>query len=292
MLKNRYKMTYRTPNKSIDVDVHYDDKNKLWFTLEDALTLLNISSSTLYDFELTDPEDPKEVMQNFLSFDRCVMIAAAGRDTYSRQILLWLLNRCRVRMARIIRDTEKGVIMDDSHKPTSISFNNVKLNLKLDVVYITGVETEWFKASDLAKWLGYEKTKDMTKMLDNSNSNLVRKLNMLDNNGRSQEYTLISEPAVYRIIITLATSPSSLIKRKEQCEEFFTWLTSEVLPSIRRKRVYIDNTLNEDQLVELLEVEIDKLTDEKALLEMKLDNKLDEALEKISDSMNIVSQFK
>ena len=78
-----------------------------------------------------------------------------------------------------------------------------------------------FVASDVAKILGYRMASDMTRRLDpdEKGTRSVRTL------GGTQDLTVINEPGLYTAILG---------SKVEGAREFKRWVTSEVLPSIRK----------------------------------------------------------
>lgn len=87
------------------------------------------------------------------------------------------------------------------------------------VVMILG--DPWFVASDLAKALGYREARDMTRNLhdDEKGTHIVCTL------GGDQEMNIISESGMYAAVFK---------SRREEAERFRKWVTSVVLPSIRK----------------------------------------------------------
>ena len=85
---------------------------------------------------------------------------------------------------------------------------------------------------------------DVCKILEISNaSQLKSRLNkdgviiseVIDSLGRSQEATFINESNLYKVIFQ---------SRKQEAEKFTEWVTSEVLPTIRKNGGYIANQEN------------------------------------------------
>lgn len=65
---------------------------------------------------------------------------------------------------------------------------------------------------------------------------------VIDNLGREQQATFINESNLYKVIFQ---------SRKPEAEQFTEWVTSEVLPSIRKTGGYIfgEENMNEDELI-------------------------------------------
>lgn len=66
---------------------------------------------------------------------------------------------------------------------------------------------------------------------------------VIDNLGRKQQATFINESNLYKVIFQ---------SRKAEAEQFTEWVTSEVLPSIRKNGGYIvgQETLSDDELIQ------------------------------------------
>lgn len=88
----------------------------------------------------------------------------------------------------------------------------------------------WWVAGDVAKVLGYRETRDMTRNLDDDEAapHIVR---VRSGNGVEQdrEITIISESGLYHAILK---------SRRPEARPFRKWVTSEVLPAIRRNGFY------------------------------------------------------
>lgn len=88
----------------------------------------------------------------------------------------------------------------------------------------------WFVATDVADVLGYRETRDMTRMLDDDEAapHIVRGRS---ENGIEQdrEMTIISESGLYACILK---------SRRPEAKRFKKWVTSEVLPAIRKTGRY------------------------------------------------------
>ncbi len=83
----------------------------------------------------------------------------------------------------------------------------------------------WFVAGDVAQALGYGKTKDMTRWLDEDEAE-GHILPIRSENGtiQSREVTIISESGLYHALLK---------SRKPEAKPFRRWVTQEVLPAIR-----------------------------------------------------------
>ena len=66
------------------------------------------------------------------------------------------------------------------------------------------------------------------------NKNGVNSIEVIDNLGRPQQATFINESNLYKLAFT---------SRKKEAEEFTEWVTSEVLPSIRKHGMYMTSSV-------------------------------------------------
>lgn len=99
------------------------------------------------------------------------------------------------------------------------------------VVVIDG--NPWFVASDVAAALEYRNAPDMTRFLDDDEKGThnLRTLSSDDKGrgGGDQQMTVINESGLYSAILK---------SRKPEAKKFKKWVTSEVLPSIRKTGSY------------------------------------------------------
>ncbi|WP_081988755.1 MULTISPECIES: BRO-N domain-containing protein [unclassified Sphingomonas] len=87
------------------------------------------------------------------------------------------------------------------------------------VVMILG--DPWFVASDLARALGYSHAPHMARVLHDDEKGV----HIVDTPGGPQEMNIISESGMYAAVFK---------SRREEAERFRKWVTSVVLPSIRK----------------------------------------------------------
>lgn len=122
----------------------------------------------------------------------------------------------------------------------------------------------WFVGNDLAEVLGYKNKSDaLQKHIDKEDKDEIA---IRDSIGRMQNTPIVNESGMYALIFG-----SKLPKAKE----FKRWVTSEVLPSIRKHGMYatentVEQMLNDpDMAIQLLET-IKQERAEKALLEQQI----------------------
>lgn len=89
----------------------------------------------------------------------------------------------------------------------------------------------WFVASDIAKSLGYRMASDMTRNLDLEDMDTQK----VSTPGGMQNMTVINESGIYASILS---------SKLESAKKFKHWVTSEVLPSVRKNGGYLANQEN------------------------------------------------
>ena len=82
-----------------------------------------------------------------------------------------------------------------------------------------------FVAADVAAILGYRSTKDATRILDDDEKQTVS----IDTNGGKQSMTAVTESGLYAMIFK---------SKRPEAKRFRKWVTSEVLPAIRKTGRY------------------------------------------------------
>lgn len=113
-------------------------------------------------------------------------------------------------------------------------------------------EEPFFLAKDVAQILGYKKTNDMTKRLDEDEkgATICRTL------GGNQKFAIITESGLYHAIF---------MSRMEEAKTFRRWVTEEVLPAIRRTGSF--GQAARPVTLEEFEKFADRLTDRISMLE-------------------------
>ena len=111
-------------------------------------------------------------------------------------------------------------------------FVNVDLEIEL-TSFIDDKQNVWFRGKEIAEILGYSKTRDaLLKNVDNEDKQLIswRPQNV---DGRSQTqnrfYTFVNESGFYSLVLS---------SKLESAKKFKHWVTSQVLPSIRKYGQY------------------------------------------------------
>ena len=107
-------------------------------------------------------------------------------------------------------------------------------------------EETWFIAKDIASILGYSETSAMTRRQVDEDD--LSKWQTVDEIGKTNTFTMINESGLYSAILG---------SKRTEAKKFKKWITSEVLPSIRKHGAYMtDETiekalLNPDFLIKL-----------------------------------------
>lgn len=116
--------------------------------------------------------------------------------------------------------------------------------------------------------------------LQRLNKNGVHNIDTIDSMGRTQQANFINESNLYKLAFT---------SRKKEAEEFTEWVTSEVLPSIRKHGGYVVNKpMNQleilAQSVKILQEQEQKLAEHDTRIE-KIENNVNEIKE--LEKMNV-----
>jgi len=122
----------------------------------------------------------------------------------------------------------------------------------------------WFVGKDVADALGYTKSRNaLTKHVDEDDA---LKRGVTDNLGRLQETTLINESGVYSLIFG---------SKLENAKRFKKWVTSEVLPAIRKHGAYMTDKTIEDVLTNpdtIIRLATDLKNERQAKVELQQEN--------------------
>ena len=94
----------------------------------------------------------------------------------------------------------------------------------------------WFVGKDITNILGYQNgSRDINRHVDDEDK-LTERIVM---SGQNREVTFINESGLYSLILS---------SKMPNAKKFKRWVTSEVLPTIRRTGGYIPISSNEDEL--------------------------------------------
>lgn len=112
-------------------------------------------------------------------------------------------------------------------------FNNPQFG---DIRTAGTADAPMFCLSDVCKAIGINNSRAVKGRLDEDDVSLI---DTIDNLGRTQQVTFITESGLYDVIIR---------SDSEQAKPFRRWVTSEVLPSIRKHGMYATETTVENML--------------------------------------------
>ena len=140
-------------------------------------------------------------------------------------------------MVDYTRDTMKNGLIEfgESRKVNEVQiFNNPQFG---EIRVLGTPNAPLFCAMDLCKALGYSNGRDaVAKHVDDDD---VAKCDATDSMGRKQQLTYVTESGMYSLVI------GSKLKTAKQ---FKKWVTSEVLPSIRKTGSYSIQNLSRKEL--------------------------------------------
>lgn len=147
-------------------------------------------------------------------------------------------------------------------------FNNTEVRvIKID-------NQIWFVASDIAKILKYRDSEKMTRMLDDDEAD-TRIVGISSENGvvQNREVTIINESGFYHAVLK---------SRKPEAKPFRRWVTSEVLPAIRKTGKYeasntkpTEATVTELQPIDVRACLLDKLSKPETILPNDIKDAID-----------------
>ncbi|MEG2737825.1 phage antirepressor [Clostridium sp.] len=119
-------------------------------------------------------------------------------------------------------------------------FNNTEFG---DIRVLQKDGQPWFVGKDVAEQLGYSNTrKALSDHVDNEDKIQDDGVTICDSIGRIQKPTIINESGLYSLILS---------SKLPNAKKFKRWVTSEVLPSIRKTGMYATDELldNPDLLI-------------------------------------------
>lgn len=114
----------------------------------------------------------------------------------------------------------------------------------------------WFVASDVCEVLEIGLTADATRRLDADEKDDMDSIH--DIGGRRQRMTIINESGLYSLILT---------SRKPEARTFKKWVTSEVLPSIRKTGSYGTPTIVSPDLSGLIKIQSEFMQSNHAIIQ-------------------------
>ncbi|NPC90987.1 phage repressor protein/antirepressor Ant [Bacillus sp. WMMC1349] len=120
---------------------------------------------------------------------------------------------------------------------------NHKIFGDLPVMIVDGVE--WFGAKEIAKALSFSKPHNAIQNHVEEDDSAVH--GVIDRIGRKQKKKFVNESGLYDLIFGAAKQGNNR-EIKEKAKKFKRWVTSEVLPIIRKTGGYV-NKGNEEQFI-------------------------------------------
>jgi prophage antirepressor-like protein len=151
----------------------------------------------------------------------------------------------------ILETTEEKPINKKEGKMNSI----IKFNFNGTPVSIIDRDGGvWFLAKDVCNVLGLTNPTESLRALDEDEKSSLRITEGTSSIGGNPNMNIINEPGLYKLIFR---------SRKEIAKTFTKWVTSEVLPSIRKKGYYVDPlisinskgiAINKDAIREAIEI--------------------------------------
>ncbi len=137
-------------------------------------------------------------------------------------------------------------------------------NYQDTAVRMSLVEGEpWFVLADLCKVLGIANPSDVASRLD---EDALGSTEVIDSLSRKQTARTVNEAGMYEVVF---------LSRRPNAKEFKRWVTSEVLPSIRKTGGYGQVAPSGPELVALALVEANKMLEQKDAVIHELEPKAD-----------------
>lgn len=143
----------------------------------------------------------------------------------------------------------------------------------------------WFVGKDAAEILGYSKSRNaLARHVDEEDKDVVP---IQGGPGGAQEMTIINESGLYSLVLS---------SKLPDAKKFKHWITSEVIPQIRKTGKYAPKPLTREELLAKAVLEADTMIKEqKALLEQKTkeleesNNRLEEQKPKVIFADSVVA---
>ena len=108
-----------------------------------------------------------------------------------------------------------------------------------EVRTLTIDDEPWFVGKDVVDILGYQNgSRDINRHVDEDD----RVIHQFINSGQNRDMIIINESGLYSLILS---------SKLPQAKEFKRWVTSEVLPAIRKQGGFIREDLDEDAFIAL-----------------------------------------
>ncbi|AXS26900.1 phage antirepressor [Staphylococcus aureus] len=138
---------------------------------------------------------------------------------------------------------------------------------ELPVRTLTVDNEPYFVGKDVAKILGYSNTRDaLSKHVDEDDKEILTSRNTTLENLPNRGLTAVNESGLYSLIFS---------SKLESAKRFKRWVTSDVLPAIRKHGIYatdsvIENTLNNPDYIINILTEYKKEKEQNLLLQQEM----------------------
>ncbi|EZY67985.1 phage antirepressor KilAC domain-containing protein [Staphylococcus aureus] len=139
---------------------------------------------------------------------------------------------------------------------------------ELPVRTLTVDNEPYFVGKDVAEILGYSNTRDaLSKHVDEDDKEILTSRNTTLENLPNRGLTAVNESGLYSLIFS---------SKLESAKRFKRWVTSEVLPAIRKHGIYatdnvIENTLNNPDYIITVLTEYKKEKEQNLLLQQQVE---------------------
>lgn len=133
----------------------------------------------------------------------------------------------------------------------------------------------WFVASDIAKALGYRMASDLTRRIDEEDKGT----HLVSTPSGEQKMSIINESGLYEAILN---------SKIQSAKKFKHWVTSDVLPSIRKHGMYaVDELVNNPDLLIKVATELKEERQKNRELENAV-QKMDKVIGEMTPKVNYV----
>jgi prophage antirepressor-like protein len=120
-------------------------------------------------------------------------------------------------------------------------------NLSISVLPSLKNEETWFVASDVCAILDIKSVTHALERLDDDEKQIIK----LDYKGQLREVNVLNESGLYALVLT---------SNKQEAKLFRKWITSEVLPALRKSGKYTSEKAKEKQFrLQTLSLEIEDI---------------------------------
>jgi len=159
--------------------------------------------------------------------------------------------------------------------------NLVVFNFESNEVRVVEINGEyWFVGKDVCQALELHNVSQALSRLDEYEKDVI----LNDTLGGKQDMLIINESGLYNLVLS---------SRKPEAKKFKKWITSEVLPKIRKTGAYIPDNLTASQTNNILEILLKQSEEQKKKLDLLLAEKSqkEEYGELITESFTGISKL-